>query len=65
MRQVIVGWVVGKAGWVVGKVGGIMDSQAYVYPARSGSDRNSLSNIPSVMYLITVLSDVQSSNLIL
>ena len=31
------------------------------YPPWSGSVRNSLSNIPSVIYLITVLSDVQSS----
>ena len=34
----------------------------YLYPPRSGSERNSRSNIPSVMYLISVLSDVQSSN---
>ena len=37
----------------------------YLYPPRSGSDRNSRNNIPSVMYFIMVLSDVQSSNLIL
>jgi len=37
----------------------------YLYLARSGSLRNSLSNMPSVMYLMTVLSDVQSSNLML
>ena len=34
----------------------------YLYPPRSGSERNSRSSIPSVMYLISVLSDVQSSN---
>ena len=37
----------------------------HLYPARSGSLRNSLSNIPSVMYLTIVRSDVQSSNLML
>ena len=37
----------------------------YLYPPRSGSDRNSRNSIPSVIYFIIVLSDVQSSNLIL
>ena len=33
-----------------------------LYDARSGSPRNSRSSMPSVMYLISVLSLVQSSN---
>ena len=37
----------------------------YLYDWRSGSDRNSLWSVPSVIYLMTVRSEVQSSNLIL
>lgn len=37
----------------------------YLYDWRSGSERNSLWSVPSVIYLMTVRSEVQSSNLIL
>ena len=40
-------------------------SSRYLYDCRSGSPRNSLKSMPSVMYLTTVRSDVQSSKRIL
>lgn len=52
-----------KGGEVKGQGGMWMCVYLYLYPSRSGSPRNSLKSIPSVIYLRTVLSDVQSSNL--
>lgn len=37
----------------------------YLYDSKSGSDKNSLCKVPSVIYFINVLSEVQSSKRIL